>query len=215
LLLPEIELYLVHLPGRDKRIREPFCVQFRPLIESLTDALHPHLNKPFAFFGHSMGALLSFEVVRQLRRQYGIQPVHLFVSGRHAPQLPDSHPEIPYLPEPEFRSRTEQLYGALPEVILQDRELLQLFLSMMRADLTMLATYRYQQEHSLDCPISVFGGLQDNSITKQELAAWEDQTAAGFKLTMLPGEHLFIQSAQSDLLQALNNEIAQLLAVRS
>ena len=83
-----VEVCAVLLPGRGNRLTEPPFIQLSPLVQTLTEALLPHLTTPFAFFGHSMGALIGFELARQLRRQQGPSPVHLFVSGREAPQLP-------------------------------------------------------------------------------------------------------------------------------
>lgn len=210
-LLPGIELYLVNLPGRDARVRETPYRQLKPLVASLTQGLLSHVDKPFAFFGHSMGSLISFEVARELRRQGGAQPIHLFVSGRQPPQVPDTHPNFHLLPEEEFLKTTQQFYGALPDIILQDPELINLFLSIMRADITMIETYEYEREAPLDCPITVFGGAQDPSVDEQSLAGWKEQTAAGFKLKMFPGEHFFIQTARSAVLQELNMQLAGLM----
>jgi medium-chain acyl-[acyl-carrier-protein] hydrolase len=181
------------------------------LIDPLTQGLLPHLDKPFVFFGHSMGSLVSFEVVRELRRLGASQPLHLFFSGRQPPHVSDTHPNLHSLPEAEFLKTTQQFYGALPEIILQDPELVNLFLSMMRADITMIETYEYEQEAPLDCPITVYGGLQDPSVDQQSLTAWKDQTAAGFKMKMFAGEHFFIQTARQAVVQELNGELTGLL----
>ena len=210
-LLPEIELYLVHLPGRDKRIRETLHERLSPLVEQLTKALIPHLDKPFAFFGHSMGALVSFEVARQLRRKHAPQPIHLFVSARQPPHKPDPHLDLYQLPEDDFLTATENLYGALPDVIKQDHDVLELFLSIMRADLTMLGTYQYVHESPLDCPISAFGGLHDQSVNKDDLRGWSEQTATSFNLKMLPGSHFFIQSSQTALLNDITRNLSHFL----
>jgi surfactin synthase thioesterase subunit len=206
---PEIELYLVHLPGRDKRISETPFIRLAPLVESLTNALIQYLDKPFSFFGHSMGGLVSFEVVRQLRRQYSLLPAHLFVSGRPAPHLPDAHRKLHELPGDKFLKAIKNRYGALPEAVLQDRELLQLYLSILRADLTLLETYQYTDETRLECPISVFGGLQDDTVTIEALAAWRDQTTAQFELKMLPGNHFFVQSSRTALAQVVAKELGK------
>lgn len=206
-LLPGVELYLVNLPGRDARIREDLYRQLKPLIEPLTQGLLPHLDKPFVFFGHSMGSLLCFEVARELRRRGLPQPLHLFVSGRQPPHMPDTRPNLHTLPQDEFLVTTQELYGALPEIILQDSELVDLFLSIMRADITMIETYTYAHESAFDFPITVYGGLHDVSVDEARLAAWEHQTAAAFKLKMFPGEHFFVQTERSAVLKELNAEL--------
>lgn len=210
-LPPEVELHLVHLPGRDARIREGLYRQLQPLIEPLTQGLLPHLDKPFAFFGHSMGSLLCFEVARELRRRGLPQPVHLFVSGRQPPHLPDPGPNLHSLPHDEFLKTTQELYGALPEIILQDPEMVDLFMSIMRADITMIETYTYEPEAAFDCPITVYGGVQDPSVDEDRLAAWKHQTTASFNLKMFPGEHFFIQTARADVLKGLRAELATIM----
>lgn len=209
--LPEMEVCLVHLPGRDKRIKETLRTSLLPLVEELTDALTPQLNKPFAFLGHSMGALIAFETARQLRRLQRPQPIHLFISARHAPQRLDPHADLYRLPKQEFIDTTEELFGALPEIVKQDQDVLNLFISIMRADLTMIGTYPYQQEDPLNYPISVFGGTQDHSINEQDLEAWCEQTTSSFNLQMLPGDHFFIQSSRSVFLKHIKNTFSSLL----
>ena len=207
----EIELYLVHLPGRDKRINESPFLQVPPLVEPLAQALVRYLDRPFSFFGHSMGSLVSFEVTRQLRRQFALLPAHLFVSARLAPHLHDSRPKLHPLPEGEFLAATEKRYGALPQVVLEDPELLKLFLSIVRADLTLIEEYQYTEESPLACPISAFGGLQDHTVTHDELLAWRNQTTDHFDLKMLPGDHFFIQSSRSVIAQTINEELLKFI----
>jgi medium-chain acyl-[acyl-carrier-protein] hydrolase len=208
---PEIEIFLVHLPGRDKRISESPFLQFPPLVEPLTQALMRYLDRPFSFFGHSMGGLVSFEVARQLRRQHGLMPSHLFVSARLAPHVPDPRPKLHALPEKEFLEATEKRYGALPQVVLEDPELLKLFLSILRADLTLIEEYQYIEESPLACPISVFGGLQDHTVKHEELLAWRAQTTDRFDLKMLPGDHFFIQGAKQVIAQTINEELLKFI----
>lgn len=207
LLPPQIEFCLIHLPGREKRLRETPYTRLTPLVEALTDAFHSYLDKPFTFFGHSMGALVCFELARQLRRDYAVQPVHLFVSGRRAPQLPDPNPPLHPLPDSAFLQEIQRRYNGLPEIILQDPELKQLFLPILRADLTVIETYVHQPEIPLDCPISVFGGRQDKLATEEDLAAWRDQTQGPFSLRMFTGNHFFIQPAQKFLVQDLLDDL--------
>src|SRR5262245_35105544 len=126
LLPPEIELHALQLPGRETRWREESYRQFPPLIEALSAALQPYLDKPFAFFGHSLGALISFETARHLRREYNREPAYLFVSGRRSPQLPSSGPALHPLPDAAFIEQIQQRYNGIPQVILQDQELMQL-----------------------------------------------------------------------------------------
>ncbi len=209
-LAPEIEVCPIQLPGRETRLKSQPFNQLRPLVEALAPALYPYLDKPFAFFGHSMGALICFELARHLRRLYGIEPVSLFVSAHRAPQLPDTQSPTYFLPEKEFK---EELYrlGGTPEELLQSTELMQAVLPLLRADFEVCETYKYVPEKPLTCPILAFGGLQDEEVCEEQLLAWRDQTASSFTSCMLPGNHFFLHTARADLLKAISQELASFL----
>ncbi len=209
-LQPDVEVYLVQLPGRGSRLMERPFTRLLHLVQTLVPILQPHLNIPFAFFGHSMGAVLSFEIARHFRRQDCPGPVHLFACSSPAPQRPVLYPPIHVLPEAAFVAELSNRYNAIPQPILQNNELLQLFLPSLRADLAMLETYVYTIEKPLDCPISVFGGLQDSAVSKRELAEWREQTRSSFTLQIFPGDHFFLHSTQSPFLQVLSQQVSQL-----
>lgn len=205
-LPPTVEVCPVELPGRGTRLKEPPFTRLSPLVQAIAHAILPHLDKPFAFFGHSMGALVSFELTRLLRRNYSRSPVHLFVSASRAPQVPDPDPPIHALPEPEFLEELRCLNGT-PKEVLENTELMQLLLPILRADFAVIETYVYAPEPAQDFPITAFGGLQDREVSCDALEAWREQTSASFSLQMLPGNHFFIQSAQPLLLQFLSREL--------
>ncbi len=208
----DIEVCPVQLPGRENRVREQLFTQLLPLVETLASALRPSLNTPFAFFGHSMGALISFELARQLRRQGAPEPIHLFVSSRPAPQLPDLEP-IHQLPEAAFVTELWSRYNGLPEVLLHNSELMKLFLPVLQADFAIFETYVYTTEASLDCPISAFGGLQDSTVSQEDLLAWRHQTCKSFTLQMFSGDHFFLQDARTLLLQTVGEELMQQMSL--
>jgi len=208
LLSPHVELCLVHLPGREKRLREAPYTQLGPLVEALAEALHGYFDKPFAFFGHSMGALICFELTRHLRRRYALQPVHLFVSAKRAPQIPDPNPPLHHLPDAVFLQALQQRYGPLPTILLQDPDLMQLFLPVLRADMAVIETYRYQEDSPLDCPISALGGRQDHVANEENLSGWRAQTHSKFNLAMFSGNHFYLQNTHTLLVQHLNDNLA-------
>ncbi|NJO48502.1 MAG: thioesterase [Leptolyngbyaceae cyanobacterium RM2_2_4] len=185
-----VELCPIELPGRGPRMQEKPFTQLQPLIQAIAPALIPYLDKSFAFFGHSMGALVSFELAHLLRKDFGCSPSHLFVSGRRAPQLPDPDPPIHTLPDAEFIEELRRLNGT-PEAVLQHDELMQLLLPTLRADFAVLETYRYTPAPPFDCPITAFGGLQDQDVGSEPLGAWREQTCADFSLHLFPGDHFF------------------------
>ncbi len=205
-LLPTVEICAIELPGRGMRIKLPLFTQLEPLVTELASVLKPNLDKPFAFFGHSMGGLVSFELARLLRKQYGVIPSHLFVSARRAPQLVSNKLPIHRLPDAEFLEELRHLNGT-PEALLENDELMQLFMPIIRADFAVLENYIYTPQTPLDCPITAFGGLQDQEVSYDQIKAWEEQTSASFSLHMLPGNHFFLHSFQSFLLEIIYQKI--------
>ena len=202
----DVEVCPVQIPGRGTRLMETPFTQLSPLIEALAQALGPLLDKPFAFFGHSLGALVGFELARQLRRQSGVQPVRLFVSADRAPQIPHRDRPIHALPEGELLHELRRLNG-IPGKVLEDAELMQIMLPILRADFAVYETYVYSTEPPLNCPISAFGGLQDHRVSRGDLEAWRDQTSGSFSLRMFPGDHFFWNTIQPLLLQVLSQEL--------
>jgi surfactin synthase thioesterase subunit len=206
-LPPSIELCPIQLPGREGRWMEPPFTHFPSLIETLADVLKPLLTVPFAFFGHSMGAFISFELARQLRRSSGLSPVHLFLSAARAPHIPDLHPPIHQLGEAEFAKVLLRL-NIIPAQVLQNAELMRLVLPFLRADLTLCETYKYYPEPPLHCPISTYGGQQDSKVAYAHLAAWRIHTRRAFTCRLFPGNHFFLISARTSLLRTLSDELS-------
>ena len=212
-LTTDVELCAVQLPGREDKLLEPPFVRLEPLTEALADALQPHLDKPFAFFGHSMGALIAFEFARQLRRQKRAGPAHLFVAGHRAPHLPDRRPPIHHLPDELLIEELRRLKGT-PEEILEHAELSRLLFPLVRADFALCETYSYLPEPPLDCPIAAIGGIEDAEVAGNELAAWREHTRGAFHLQMLPGDHFFLHNARPLLLDILSRALVQLVRQR-
>lgn len=205
--LPQtVEVCPVELPGRGTQMRSAPLTRLETLVQAIAPTLIPHLDKPFAFFGHSLGGLVCFELARLLRREYALHPVHLFVSASCAPQVANSDPPIHALPEPEFLEELRRLNGT-PASVLENAELMQILLPVLRADFALLETYVYTNEPLLECPIAAFGGWQDREVSREELEAWREQTTASFSLKMLPGDHFFIHSAQPLLLYSLAQQL--------
>jgi len=200
------EVCSVELPGRGLQIGKELFTQLEPLLQAMVQSLLPYLDKPFIFFGHSLGALISFELARLLRCEYGKCPIHFFVSAYSAPQISDSKPPIHALPEPEFKEELLRLNGT-PIAVLENAELMELLLPILRADFAISETYVYSEEAPLDCPITVFGGLQDIDVSRKELTAWQEQTNSAFTLRMFPGDHFFIHSSEKLLLETLVKDI--------
>ena len=206
----DVEVCMARLPGREERLREAPLASVTPLVEAIGAEIQPLLDRPFAFFGHSMGALISFELARFLRREHRLDPAHLFVSGRRAPQLPTEENPTYNLPEAEFIQSVRDLNGT-PAEVLANPELMQLLTPLLRADFAVCQTYSYKPEPPLNCGSTVYGGLQDTGVPRESLTGWQDQTSDACLVRMLPGDHFFLNSSQSLLLRTLGLELEKLL----
>jgi medium-chain acyl-[acyl-carrier-protein] hydrolase len=207
---PEVDFCLVNLPGRGKRMADPAITRMTQLVHSLADVVAPEIRGPFAFYGHSMGASISFELARELHRRHGIQPVHLFVSGRRAPQWPDDDPVTFNLPHDEFVQQLRKLNGT-PREVLDSPELLEIFLPVIRADFELVDTYEYHPGEPLGCPITAYGGLQDVETPAESARAWERQTSSTFTIRMFPGDHFFVRDPKSNFFTVFHHDVLGLL----
>jgi surfactin synthase thioesterase subunit/acyl carrier protein len=205
----EIELCPIQLPGREERLQEALFTDLSSLVDALLPALRPYLDKPFALFGHSMGAMIGYEVARQLQMQHAPEPVHLFVSSRAAPHWVRTAAPLRDLPARSFMDELQRLYGAVPDVIRQHAELQDVFLPILRADVTLLETHTYVPGESLNCSIAVFGGERDPSVTQEALAAWREHTRVSFTQHLFPGDHFYINHAWEALAAIIAQELTQ------
>lgn len=208
----EIEVCPVQLPGREGRLREPPFTGSEEMITAIADALTPWLDLPFVFFGHSMGGMIGFELTRELRRRGRTLPLHLFVSGRRAPQLPARDEPIHDLPEPEFIERLRELDGT-PEEVLQHAELMKLLIPLLRADFAVNETYVYAEEPPIDIGISAFGGLSDVDVSRDDVEAWSVQTRGRFRMRMMPGGHFFLHTQKDLILESVARDLAEIRAL--
>ena len=157
---------------------------------------------PFAFFGYSLGALISFELTRYLRRNGTPGPEHLFVAAHRAPQMTRRTETIHVLYGTDFIQALHRL-GGTPQAVLQNQELMEMMTPMLRADFQIYETYNYKNEQPLTCPITAFGGELDRTVSEAELSGWKEQTSGTFQLRMLPGSHFFLQDSQDLLIQSV------------
>lgn len=205
----DVEVLAIEPPGRETRFQQRPFDRLEPLIASLADAIAPALRAPYAIYGHSLGALVGFGLARELRRR-SCEPAHLFVSGRRAPQLPEAAP-IHGLPEDELLERLRRL-GGIPEGVLRERELMALFLPILRADLAVTETAVIAADDPLTCPITALGGLADDRASVDELEAWRAQTRGAFDREMFSGGHFFLQTERAAVIAALSRRLARITA---
>lgn len=192
-LIPtNMEQCITQLPGRESRWTEAPFVNLRDLVHVVADVVEREIDRPFAFFGHSLGALLGFEVVRLLRAQVGLEPWALFVAGLRAPQLPTNYVRIADLPDPEFIAALNERHEGVPAGALDNHELMDLVLPTLKTDYRMFERYEYTTGSPLTCPISVFGGSHDAFVPRKDLECWREQTTSTVTIRMLPGGHFFV-----------------------
>jgi medium-chain acyl-[acyl-carrier-protein] hydrolase len=208
--LPEdVQICPVPLPGRENRLKEQPFTNMEALVTSIACSLQPYLDRPFALFGHSMGAMICFELAQYLGQNFQLTPSKLLVSGCRAPHIPFPDLLTYHLPTAEFLKELRRL-GGTPQEVLNNTELMELLMPTLRADFQSIETYSYQKYPPLSCPITVFGGSKDLQVKHHLLQAWEQHTTAEFKLNMLSGDHFFIHSHQHELLRLLTQELAQI-----
>lgn len=186
-----VEVVSALLPGRESRVREPGYTRIEQYVDPLAREISPYLDKPFALFGHSMGAIIAFELARRLRDEHGLEPKHLFISGRRAPRIPRRDPYIHDLPEPEFIAEIGRLNGT-PAEVLEHQELMALMIPLLRADFAVCRSYTYAPGEPLRCPITVFGGKSDEESPPDELDLWREETTGDLNVQMLEGDHFFL-----------------------
>ena len=204
----DVELNAVQLPGRGARIGEIPLDNIPQMARACADALAPCLDRPFVFFGHSMGAMLAYELTRELRRRNLPLPQQLMVSACRAPHCAPGREAIHHLPKAQFLSALADLKGT-PEAALANPELMDLLEPVLRADFTAAETWHYKPEAQLPISIAAFGGDQDHWVTAAAMAAWRDHTSAGFWHQNFAGDHFYILQQTAALVQ----QITQLLCI--
>jgi len=205
--LPDtVEVLPIQLPGRGTRIKEAALTRLAPMVQALSQSLRPEMELPFAFFGHSMGGLIAFELARQLRREGGPLPVHLFISAKCCPQqVDDLHTSE--ISDDELIEMLRRYEGTHKEV-LENAELMLLLLPVIRADMDLCHTYICDPEPPLPCPITAFGGLQDHKSGRACLEGWQNYTTGRFTLRMFPAGHFFLRSWEKPILDAIFRDLA-------
>ncbi len=203
-----VEVQAVQLPGRENRFREVPFRAIEPLADEAARVLAARVAPPFAFFGHSLGAAVAFEVTRRLGRAGLELPVHLVVSGRSAPRTPCDEPPIHDLPSDEFFAALRR-YDGTPEEVLQHRELMAMLEPILRGDFAVSETYEYAPDpEPLPVPITALGGVRDEDVPPEKLDAWAEETRAVFRRHLLDGGHFFVNERRAEVLAIVAQELS-------
>lgn len=210
-LSPWIEVCAIQLPGRGVRFSDKPYSNHQHIVSEVLDSMTEYMDKPFAVFGHSMGALLAYELIQEIQSKGLPQAEHLFVSGRRAMHVDTKIRPIYDLPETELISELRKLNGT-PVEVLENKELMSLVLPVIRADFKLCDTYSHSEHHNkLEVNITAFEGDNDHKAQGSNVSAWQELTSGYFESKKLSGDHFFIHSNEKHLLQMLDEELSVLI----
>ncbi len=201
-----VEVCPIELPGRASRIREPAYRDLATLVEQIFTVLEPHLGRPYALFGYSMGSLIAFELARKASA-LGREPSHLFVAARTAPGLSTATERLSELPDDALLLEVARRYRAIPDILMSDPEMRNIIANLMRGDLCLVESYTYRTSSPLSCPITVFGGDRDRGVRPSDLQAWQRHTTGSFATKIFAGDHFFLEAQRAPLLRAIWQEL--------
>ncbi|MDZ7831610.1 MAG: SDR family NAD(P)-dependent oxidoreductase [Desulfobacterales bacterium] len=204
-LADAIDVCPVQLPGREGRRHEKTFDRFDHLIEALLEMIQPHLDRPFAFFGHSMGTWIAYELTHAIRQKIGQSPVHLFAAAMPPPcengafmkNRPIDESLMPHM--------------EIPEPLRGDDTFMNEWLNLFNADAGLFQTYHCQVKPALDCPITAFGGASDELVSRADLSAWHQYTSDTFRLQLMPGQHMFPVGSRNRLMAAIKQDLTPFL----
>jgi surfactin synthase thioesterase subunit len=203
-----VELQAILLPGREGRLADPLPGDLTRLADELVPALAPVTREPYALYGHSMGALLAYELARRLEAGGERPPLHLFVAGYGAPHVYRSHTRLHVMEHDEVVEELRRTRTA-PEPVLNEPGLMRIFVPILQKDLRLCVEHVSERTESepLATGISAFGGSEDTEVPAGAVAAWADLTTGPFRLRMLPGGHFFPASARAALIDAIGRDL--------
>lgn len=209
-LISEVELYAIQLPGRGAYWNEKPYTSLQDLIPALATLIGQQEKMPFAFFGHSLGAMLAFELTRYCRDHALPLPEHLFMSGSDAPQYRSPSKRLHELPDDALIEALRK-YDGTPAELFEHRDLMALVLPTIRADFALVANYQYFAAPLLNTPLTVFAGRHDEHVLIEHVEEWRRETSGNFRMCWFEGGHFFINSERQAVLAELNATLARLI----
>lgn len=211
-LSPYVQVCAIQIPGRGARFNEPSITDFSILIPQIANSIAAYNDLPFFFFGHSLGALIAYEVCHHLNKNNLPLPEHLIVSAANSPSSPSTIEKIGRMDSDYDIIERLRYYGGTPEELLKNKGLMQLLMPAIKADFTLLDNYRYRRDRkSLSIPLTAMGGHDDNILSKSKVANWEIETTNEFKQHWFNGGHFYFNDDRTKLISELklliNNSI--------
>lgn len=198
-----IEMISIQLPGRENRFTEPLNNNVQDIAFQLSEKFFIYKDKPFFVFGHSLGGLIAFEFIKAVNQLYSLYPRHMIVSAIKAPHLPLRRKNLSQLDNNTLKKELK-IYNGIDERILNDTDLLELFLPIIRNDFSIYENYSFLDVGPLPCDLLVLSGDQDQTVNQEEILAWSKYTTGKFEHMSFSGKHFFIKDHKEKLLEIIN-----------
>ena len=208
-LKPEMEVWAAQPRGRGSRFRERLHRSVQEMVEDYLEVLRGHLDRPFAFYGHSLGGLIAFELTRRLEAEGLLKPEHLFIGASAPPVLGLLHPKIHDLPDGTFVDAVQERYSGIPEAVLREPELMDLFLPALKADFAAHETFDRSRVTRVACPITALAGMDDPIIPPAMMEEWSRHTESEFQLLAVPGGHFFLTTSRDEVLSRIRSVVGR------
>jgi surfactin synthase thioesterase subunit len=210
-LKPGIEVWAAQPRGRGMRFSEPPHGSVTEMVQDYLQVLRAHLDLPFAFYGHSLGGLLALELVQQLWAEGLALPGHLFIGASAPPVEGLLHPRIAHLSDEGFVTAVQERYSGIPESVLKEPELMEIFLPALKADFSAYETFDRNSVTQVRCPITAFAGGDDAVIAPDVMQEWRRHTEVSFDLRIVPGDHFFLSTSGEMVLSTIREKMLSTL----
>jgi medium-chain acyl-[acyl-carrier-protein] hydrolase len=212
--LPGVHVLAARLPGRESRIAETAHSAMDTLTDALAEQIAPRLDRPFVFYGHSLGGLIAFELAHRLRELGLRQPERLLIGAYRSPDRKSPHPQLHALTDTDLVTGLKR-YDSMPQSIIGSPELMALLTPMLRADFSLFETYAYRERTPLDRPIVVYYGNDDRMIEPAEMDGWRTKSNAHVRLHPIDAGHFFHLGNETELLELVAKEMRCIMPVHS
>ncbi|NOT89708.1 MAG: thioesterase [Lysobacter sp.] len=204
--LPGAHVLATRLPGRESRIVESAYTSMAPLIDALAGQISTRLDRPFVFYGHSLGGLIAFELTHRLREMGLRQPERLLIGATRSPDRKSPHPQLHALADADLVKGLGR-YGNMSQSIIDSPELMAMLLPMLRGDFSLVETYAYRERAPLDRPIVVYYGNDDRMVDPADMDGWRTKSSADVRLLPIEAGHLFHLTHEAELLTMIGAEL--------
>lgn len=203
---PFIDLYPIELKGRGKRFRETFYENLKDAVDDIFNEIQNKMYDDYAIYGHSMGSVLAYELYYKIDKMGAKKPKHIFFSGHRAPSVIGEKEKIYALPNCDFMNKIIE-FGGIPEELINNKELLEIYIPIIRNDFKILETYVYKERtNKIECNISILNGKQD-SISLYDITAWKKHTSKKCSIYNFEGNHFFINNSIKNITSIINNTL--------